>query len=239
MHRDQPALSYILRGQGPSIFFCGASGYFVFLTQQGLMRANDDGGNAIRLTSPAPGESDTFPACSPDGKTVFYDRSANGKTRLWRVGTDGLNARMIGEKSCATPAVSPDGKRVAVWDFADSPETQLIILDANTGAVQDIYVPHHQSLNISEGQTHIVWAPDGRGIVYLVTDSVANVTNLWEQLVQPSDKPQPGEKDATPKQITNFTSMQIWSLGFSPDGRQLVLARGRSSADAVMLSHFH
>ncbi len=26
--RDHPALSYVLRGQGPSIFFCGASGYF-------------------------------------------------------------------------------------------------------------------------------------------------------------------------------------------------------------------
>lgn len=26
--RDHPAVSYILRGQGPSIFFCGASGYF-------------------------------------------------------------------------------------------------------------------------------------------------------------------------------------------------------------------
>ena len=217
---------------------CGATGYFVFMTTHGLMRANDDGGNAIRLTSTPAGESDGFPACSPDGKTVFYDHSANGKTRLWRVGTDGQNGQMVTDKSYIVPAISPDGKRVAVWDFADTPGLQFIILDANTGALQDTYDVHHQSLNISQGQTHMVWAPDGRGIVYVVTDSVANVSNLWEQLVPPSDKPEPGEKDATPKQISNFTSMQIWSLAFSPDGKQLVLARGVPTSDAVMLEHF-
>ena len=223
-------------GGGPSA--CGTTGYFVFMTRKGLMRANDDGGNAMRLTSPATGASDDFPACSPDGKTVFYSHSANGKTRLWRVGTDGQNAKMLGDKSYTTPAVSPDGKRVAVWDFNDTPESQLIVLDANTGAVQNTYVIH-QSLNISDGQTHMVWSPDGRGIVYVVTDSVANVSNLWEQLVPPSDKPEPGEKQATPKEITNFTSMMIWSIAFSLDGKQLILARGLPSSDAVMLSHFH
>jgi len=222
---------------GPSA--CGTSGYFVFMTQQGLMRASDDGGNAMHLTSKATGASDAFPVCSPDGKTVFYNHSANGKTRLWRVGVDGQNARMLGDKSYATPAVSPDGKRVAAWDFADAPETQLVILDADTGAVQDIYVLH-QSLNISEGQTHLVWAPDGRGVIYIVTDSVANTSNLWEQYIPPaSDKSPPDEKQATPKQLTKFDSMEIWSLAFSPDGKQLALARGRPSADAVMLSHFH
>lgn len=221
---------------GPSA--CGATGFFVFMSKQGLMRANDDGGNATRLTSPPKGASDAFPACSPDGKTVFYNHSANGKTRLWRIGTDGQNARVLGDKSYATPAVSPDGERVAVWNFADTPELQLVVLDANTGAVQDIYVIH-QSLNISEGQTHIAWSPDGRAIVYIVTDSVANISNLWEQLVPASDKPEPVEKPATPKEITNFTSMMIWSISFSLDGKQLVLARGLPSSDAVMLSHLH
>ncbi len=31
---------------------------------------------------------------------------------------------------------------------------------------------------------------------------------------------------------------EIWSMAFSPDGKQLLLARGRPLSDAVMLSHF-
>jgi non-specific serine/threonine protein kinase len=37
----------------------------------------------------------------------------------------------------------------------------------------------------------------------------------------------------------NFTSLHIWSFAWSPDGKQLVMARGQTAAGAVMLSHFH
>lgn len=219
---------------------CGSTGYFVFLTVQGLMRADVTGGDMSRITSTSGdmGDSDDFAACSPDGKTVFYDHRSAGQMRLWRVGIDGKDAAKVSDKNYVSPAISPDGKRVAVWDFADKPELQLIVLDAATGAVQDTFVAH-QSLNLSPGQTRMVWAPDGRGIVYIVDDSAASTSNLWEQLVPPADKPAAGEQQGTAKQITNFTSMQIWSLAFSPDGKQLVLARGLPYADAVMLSHFH
>jgi len=211
---------------GPSS--CGAAGFFVFMTRDGLMRADDDGGNQKQLTSLP---EDAFPACSPDGRTVFFDRIAHRKIRLWRVGTNGQNASQIGDKSYTEPAISPDGKRIAVWDFADQPEILLLVLDAATGTEQQRYVIHHFSL--SEGQNHLAWMPDGRGLVYIVNDPVSNVSNLWEQPVGP-----PGSRPQPPKQITDFKSRQIWSFAFSPDGQQLLLARGRSISNAVMISHF-
>lgn len=217
---------------------CGSTGYFVFLTTQGLMRADVTGGNVSRITSTSGDTGDLFAACSPDGKTVFYDHRIAGQMQLWRIGIDGKNATKISDKNYVSPAISSDGKRIAAWDFADQPELQLIVLNAATGAVQDTFVVH-QSLNLSEGQTRMVWSPDGRGIVYVVDDSVANTSNLWEQLIPPVDKPVTGEQQGTAKQITNFTAMKIWSLAFSPDGKQLVLARGLPYSDAVMLSHFH
>ncbi|HEV2490890.1 MAG TPA: LpqB family beta-propeller domain-containing protein [Candidatus Acidoferrales bacterium] len=209
---------------------CGNKGYFIFMTKQGLRRADDDGGNVKQITS---GREDISPACSPDGKTVFYDHIADGQTRLWRVGSDGQGATIVSDKSYLNPAISPDGKRVAVWDFADTSKLQLIVLDAGTGEVQATYEVSHP-INFSEGQNRMAWAPDGRGIVFIVNDSVANVSNLWKQMAGP-----PGSKAEPAKQVTNFNSLMIWSMAWSPDGKQLLLARGRPTADAVMLSHFH
>ena len=214
-------------GMGPSS--CGNTGYVVFSARQGLMRADDDGGNLSQLTS---NREDIFPACSPDGQTIFYDHVANGRTRLWRVGTDGKNAAQVADKSYIEPAISPDGKRVAVLDLADGPQLEMVILDAGSGAVQSSYTIA-QPQSVSAGQNHLAWTPNGRGIIYIVTDSVSNTSNLWEQPVSA-----PGKKIEPAKQVTKFTSMQIWSIAFSPDGKQLLLARGRPLSDAVLLSHF-
>ena len=220
--------SSLAGGIGPSS--CGNTGYVVFMTKQGLMRSDDDGANLTQLVS---SRDDMFPACSPDGATVFYNHIANGQMRLWRVGADGKNAIQVADKSYVEPAISPDGKRLAVIDWIDDPHLTLYILDAGTGAVQSSY-RITQSQNVSDGQNHIAWTPDGHGVVYIVTDSASNVSNLWEQPVSAS-----GKKVEPAKQITKFGSLQIWSLAFSPDGKQLLLARGRGLADAVMLSHFH
>jgi eukaryotic-like serine/threonine-protein kinase len=215
-------------GNGPSS--CGSTGNVVFGTKQGLMHSDDDGANLTQLTS---GREDIFPACSPDDKTVFFNRIANGQTRLWRVGTDGQNATQVSDKSYVEPAISPDGKRLAVIDWADNPHLELYILDATSGALQSSY-RIHQSQNVGDGQNHLAWTPDARGVVFIVTDPVSNVSNLWEQPVSA-----PGKKVEPAKQLTKFNALQIWSIAFSPDGKQLVLARGRGLADAVMLSHFH
>lgn len=213
-------------GMGPSS--CGTTGYIVFMSKEGLVHADDDGGNVTQLTS----NNDMFPACSPDGKTVVYDHLVNGQTRLWRIGTDGKNARQIGDKNYIEPAFSPDGKRIAVVDLAE-PKIEIVVLDASTGAVQSSYVVS-QSQSVNNGQNRVAWTPDGRGIIYIVTDSISNTSNLWEQPVgAPGTKPEP------PKQITHFNSMQIWTMAFSPNGKQLLLARGLPYSDAVMLSHFH
>ena len=223
---------------GPSE--CGNNGFFVFMSKQGLMRADDDGGNVRRLTSTSADTlTDVLPVCSPDGKAVFYDHITGGQTRLWRVGTDGQSATKVGDKSYVEPAISPDGKRIAVLDWADTPHLEIVILDASNGAVQSTYQLDHGQ-NVSGGQRRIAWTPDGRGIVFIVVDSIQNVSNLWEQPVNPpGSKPSDSAKPEPAKQITHLNSMLIWSIAFSPDGKQLLMARGKPTADAVMLSHFH
>jgi len=78
------------------------------------------------------------------------------------------------------------------------------------------------------------WTPDGHGIAYVVTKD--DVSNIWVQPV-PADFPA-GAPKVAPKQVTHFTSGRIFSFGWSPDGKQLALARGRFATDAVQISHF-
>jgi eukaryotic-like serine/threonine-protein kinase len=204
---------------------------FVFCVGSQVWRADDDGGNLKQLTT---GSGNLFPVCSPDGKTVFYNHIDQGKSTLWHMGLDGQNAVQVGDKHYNGPEISPDGRRVAVYDWQDTNgKLDLIILDAATGAVQST-IQTSGPRSVSEGQMRMAWAPDGRGIVYIKNDPVSGVSNLWYQPIGA-----PGSKAEPPKQITNFTAMLIWSFAWSPDGKQLLLARGNTSASAVMLSHFH
>jgi eukaryotic-like serine/threonine-protein kinase len=210
---------------GPSP--CGQSGNFVFSTHNQIWRADDNGGNLKQLTTDP---ENIFPVCSPDGKTVFYDHADKGKSRLWRVGIDGQGNLQVADKAYVQPEISPDGRHVAVYDWEDTNgKLELIILDAATGAVQSS-TQIHGSFSLNAGQNRLSWTPDGRALVYIVDDSVSGTSNLWERPI--------GASEAL-KQLTNFTSMHIWSFAWSLDGKQLLLARGTTSAGAVMISHFH
>ncbi len=214
---------------GPSS--CGQSGNFVFSTHNQIWRADDNGGGLKQLTTEP---ENIFPVCSPDGKTVFYDHVDKGKSRLWRVGIDGQNAVQFADKAYVQPIISPDGRHLAVYDWEDTNgKLELIILDAATGAVQS-GTQIHGSLSLNAGQNRVSWTPDGRALVYIMDDSVSGISNLWERPIGA-----PGSESEALKQLTNFTSMHIWSFAWSPDGKQLLLARGTTSAGAVMISHFH
>lgn len=68
------------------------------------------------------------------------------------------------------------------------------------------------------------WAPDGRAFIYS-RGGVGSVGNVWSQ-------PLDGGK-AT--QLTNFTTETIWGFSLAPDGKRLVLSRGHSTLDVVLI----
>jgi Tol biopolymer transport system component len=70
------------------------------------------------------------------------------------------------------------------------------------------------------------WSPDQKSLQYLLTRRGA--TNVWEQ-------PLAG---GAPRQVTNFTSDQIFDYAWSRDGKQLLLAKGEETSDVVLLSNF-
>jgi serine/threonine protein kinase/Tol biopolymer transport system component len=196
-----------------------------------IMRANPDGSNPRALT---PGPSDAFPVCSLDGTWAVYQQNHGGMSGLWKVSLDG-GAPVKLLEGAAKPEISPDSRWVAALYFPtpDSPG-QLGVISKDGGELRAVFdLP--KGADLGNEQAHKMnWTPDGHGIAYVVTKD--DVSNIWVQPV-PADFPA-GAPKVAPKQVTHFTSGRIFSFGWSPDGKQLALARGRFATDAVQISHF-
>ena len=200
----------------------------------GIWTSNADGSDAKQVTQES---TDTEPSCTPDGTRVVLAAEQEGHLVLRIVAADGgTPADLIKNANdnswMISPAVSPDGKYVAAawlpngnlaWRIAF-----ISIADANVVS----YVEVKDGFSSNGNEAQILWTPDGRGVLYGVTQNGAE--NLWLQPFDPHAKSQ-----APGRQATHFTNDSIFAAAFSADGKRLVLSRGYESRDAVLLTHFH
>ena len=183
-----------------------------------IWRSEANGTGLLRLTD---GKNDETPACSPDGKTVFYVNRHD--TEFMKVPIDGGKAERVSSHSVEYNGgfdLARDGKSAVLgtYDFKVArPNISLVALDS--GQVLRTYeydIRHSGSLRFS---------PDGKGFVYPIHEK--GVDNLW---LQPLDGG-PG------RQLTNFTSLRIYSYQWSYDGKSLALVRGDSPTDLVLIQN--
>jgi Tol biopolymer transport system component len=190
-----------------------------------IWRVNADGSNPVRLTS---GARDVFPVCSPDQKWVYYlDINA---AQIWRASLDGsgkpervaASSDFRGYLVGAEMTVSADSKTLAYAVDVVNAETQEATEKIALLNVESPGSPRMLGANphISGG---VQFTPDGKAIAYPIREN--GVDNLW---VQPLD-------DSAGRQITRFTSDQIDSFHWSPDGKNIALIRGHSESDVVLL----
>jgi len=191
--------------------------YVVFDNQKegasDLLRIDADGSNPTKLAKDID-ESE----CSPDGKWVLY---LSGNT-LYRIPIQGGAAQQVARTLGGRGAISPDEKWIAYLypEGEPVPQWKIAIVASDGGATRQIFSAPWDA-------TELRWSPDGKGVQYLTTRSGA--TNVWEQeLIH-----------GKPHAITNFSSGRIFDFSWSRDGQQLLLAKGESTSDVVLISHFH
>ena len=180
-----------------------------------LWRVDLDGNDLVQLTN-GEGHDGEALGFSPDGKWVFYSKSG-AQSGMWRVPTEGGNpVRVLPANDVDFPAVSPDGKLLAYsyQDSSASPSRGVAIFSPNSGTVQ-------KRFDIPYGV--VQWTTDSRSLLYVKGDN--GVTNLWSQRVA----------GGTPTQITHFHDEIIWNFALSPDGKGLLMSRGKDSSDVVLL----
>jgi len=213
----------------PSV--CG-NRYFVFVwsfhqgtNSANIWRVNTDGSNAVRLTS---GKRDFFPHCSPDQKSVYYFDADKGQ--IGRVSLDGSgklgdvpeSKNFRGFILGADIGVSPDSKTLAYAVEMVNAETQ-----EGTQKIALLNLESPKPLQLLDANPHISggvqFTPDGTTLLYPVREN--GVDNLWTQ-------PLVGSAGG---QVTHFTTDQIGSFGWSPDGKNLALLRSHSESDVVLV----
>jgi Tol biopolymer transport system component len=181
------------------------------LGKMGIWRMDIDGNNPRLLTNQTTADS---PACSPDGKWVFY---REGERMLYKVPIDGGESIRVFDKECVNPAVSPDGKLVA-FAYVDEQASawRVGVISAETG---QLLTP----LEFRPDRNIVRWTPDGRAVAYIKTEG--GVSNIWAQALD-GDKPAP---------LTDFKSDRIFNFAWSNDGKQLAIARGTETSDVVLI----
>jgi Tol biopolymer transport system component len=175
-----------------------------------------DGTGLRQLTT---GKYEDLAACSPDGKWVFYIDETH--RAFMKVPVGGGTPEVWVKTSAESHAgfdVSRDGKLAVLGSYDFKVRKPTIVLSSlETGQmVKNIeYDPRHEG--------YLRFSPDGKGFVYPIRDK--GVDNLY---LQPLDG-SPG------RQLTNFTSLKIYSYQWSPDGKNLALVRGDSPSDLVLI----
>ena len=199
---------------------CGNGRYVVFRTlgrsggaEANFWRVDSNGTNLVRLTS---GLNERVPACSSDGKWLYYLDAAE-KHYLKRIPIDGGAPETIIKAPADPYALSPDGKTVATLELREADHTSMLVLyslqDGKKSAFE--FDPR--------GMPGILFMPSGKAILYPVREK--GVDNLWMQPLDGSAR----------RQLTHFTSERIAGGSYSKDGTQLSIKRGHSDSDAVLL----
>ncbi|HEU5180850.1 MAG TPA: protein kinase [Candidatus Polarisedimenticolia bacterium] len=182
-----------------------------------VWRMDADGGNRRQVTE---GKGERPLAISPDGSWLVYMSSA--EKGLFRIPTAGGKPEKIGDEVLAEADISPDGKRVAFAAFLaeDGLLRRKIAVVPAQGGDRLAALPY-----LEGGQ--IRFAPGGNAVTINIPR--AGVDNIW---LKPLD-------GSPPKQLTRFTDGNIFSYDWTPDGKSLVLSRGKVTSDVILLSDFH
>jgi serine/threonine protein kinase len=179
-----------------------------------LFRMNADGGEIVQLT--ISGFART-PSCSADSRKAFFSIGSDVNVSLWSISVaGGTPTELVRPVNYDQVTVSHDGTRAALFALRQE-KICAIVTNLATGQMQPPFFID-QSL-----ATFGTFSPDGRAIV---SDVLRNggITLLY----QPLD-------GSNPHALFNPAPETIVDFDWSPSGKQLAVARLKSSSDVVMI----
>ncbi len=156
-------------------------------------------------------------AISPDGQWVFYRPFEGG---LWKVPlTGGTPVKWLDRPALYSGQCAPDGKRMALLERDETTKRlKFTVLEMPGEKLAATILLPATAAEIFH------WTPDSQALVYVNT--LGEASNLWRQPIN----------GGPARQLTAFTSDPIYEFAFARDGRQLAIARGAASRDAVMIT---
>lgn len=135
--------------------------------------ANNDGSNAIRLTTDS--VPDYQPSLSPDGTTIVFTSLQSGTPRIWTMAADGSNKAALATGAGSdvpeqNARYSPGGGRI-LFSSPRTNTTQIWIMPTDGGAATQLT---HEANGAFDGS----WAPDGKSVYYVDGSDRTKIHNI-------------------------------------------------------------
>ncbi len=186
----------------------------------GLWQSDLDGANPRVIPNTGTG---LRPAVTPDGKSVIYASLATGIEQSWKAPLDGSAppVRMLTARAFRG-AVSPDGTQMAFYYQENSKSAFVIAVMPMDGDRPT----HTFEVAPSTAYATIHWTADSKALLH--NSHVGDRSNIWLQPLS----------GGPPRQLTRFADQVVFAFARSVDGKQLIIARGTLSRDAMMIRNF-
>jgi TolB protein len=184
MNADTTGKTQITFGSGDDDYPAWSADYkkVVFSTNRRgsyeLFVVNADGTGLMPLTNTVNGSRDEYPSWTPDGTKIYFTRSViNPAANAWRseiysVNADGTGLTRVSNDraNLYEPAVSPDGKKLAVTRLASGSWADARIVTMNIDGTGTTLLTSN-----AKGDGNPAWAPNGTKLVF--TCNIGYVTD--------------------------------------------------------------
>lgn len=169
-------------------------------------------GSSKQLTT---GSWDMFPVVTRDGRWILYSEGGGDAPVIKRIPSSGGPAETIAPGILFAPAISPDGTLLAgLHARTMSDQRTLVTMRLEDGSIVERFP--------IAGAAR--WAADGRGLI-VMRDS-KGVGNLWLYPIG----------GGTPRQLTDFRSLEMLAFNLLPDGKHFVFSRGQNVRDVMLIT---
>ena len=182
---------------------------------------NADGSGERQLTRTG---GAVMPLFTADDRWLLF--GGIGKGGIWKVpvaGGEPSRLFIAGPRALPTSAfpqaLSPDGRLLCFRYDGQSDSTPLYGVISMDGSQ-----PWRPLKGVNAIVDLIAFTADAHSVTYVETRE--GIDNVWQLALD----------DATPMQLTRFTSGRILGLGWSRDGKRLALSRGTSTSDVVLIT---
>ncbi|HKA22260.1 MAG TPA: protein kinase [Blastocatellia bacterium] len=222
------------------------------------------GSPPVQLTSD-PNYDDVFPRCSPDGRTIAFDRKQSNDPdagdSLWLMAQDGANPRLL-VKDGGLAGWMHDGKALTYLSFEDG---QIYLYDlvaknakriTNEEGVYGVGVPSPDGkwiafMSIASGNVDVRAVPIAGGESQIIVSTPRqdfhpffSTSGKWlyfsmdHKNIHRVPGPAQGWRKAEPQKVTNFQESGLFleDAQFTADGRQLTYARRRTTGDIWIMT---
>jgi Tol biopolymer transport system component len=168
------------------------------------------------------GPSESFPMCAA-GNWVFYLEQGNGSSFVFKLPlAGGPPVRLSDLTAFSPPFPSMDGRHVAFAAPGKDGKVFLAVVSADHGALEaQPTIPD----TLDHTSNAVAWVPDNRSMA--LSDIRTGTPNIWSL---------PVLGNAPERQLTHFTSGQVWAFHYTRDGKSVAMARGNNQSDVVLFT---